>query len=137
MSVFPCSICRQRRPGKLASAYFAWFLADQSRSAWKIRYCASCAHDTLGPLLISLRQAGDSEDVFACCLCGSSAQQDSDPIYLTLYLPGKEPQEFAIQMDGACAAKFRSPITTQGERLADRGGVVRGPSSSTSVWDEL
>jgi len=40
-------------------------------------------------------------------------------------------------MDGACAAKLRIPITSQGERLEDRGGVVRGPSPSTSDWDAL
>jgi hypothetical protein len=58
-------------------------------------------------------------------------------MYLTLYLPGKEPQEIALQLDSACAARLRIPITTSGERLPDRGGVVRGPSSSTSDWDAL
>jgi NAD-dependent SIR2 family protein deacetylase len=75
--------------------------------------------------------------VFACVSCGASAETDSDPIYLTLYLPGKEPQEIALQLDSACAAKLRIPITASGERLPDRGGVVRGPSSSTSAWDAL
>lgn len=62
---------------------------------------------------------------------------DSDPMYLTLYLPGKEPMEYALQLDGACAARLRIPITESGERLPDRGGVVRGPSPSTSAWDAL
>jgi hypothetical protein len=78
-----------------------------------------------------------TSDVFACVSCGASAEIDSDPIYLTLYLPGKEPQELALQLDSACAAKLRIPITSHGDRLADRGGVVRGPSSSTSAWDAL
>lgn len=58
-------------------------------------------------------------------------------MYLTLYLPGKEPMEYALQLDGACAAKLRIPITTKGERLPDRGGLVRGPSPSASAWDAL
>ena len=137
MSVYPCSTCRQRKPGKLATAYWAWFLADGERSAWKLRYCPACAQGALLALLTSLLGSGESRNVFACISCGGSAEKDSDPIYLTLYLPGKEPMEYALQLDGACAAKLRIPITTHGERLADRGGLVRGPSPSTSAWDAL
>jgi|SRR4051794_19261911 hypothetical protein len=137
MSVFPCSVCRGRKPGKLASAYWAWFLADGSRSAWKVRYCQGCAQQHLAQLFQTLRASDGTSDVFACLSCGTDASQDSDPIYLTLYLPGKEPEEIALQLDGACAAKLRIPITTHGERLPDRGGIVRGPSPSTSAWDAL
>jgi hypothetical protein len=137
VSVFPCSVCRQRKPGKLATAYWAWFLADESRSAWKVRYCPACAEQHLSALFNQLREMDGTLSVFACVSCGASAETDSDPIYLTLYLPGKEPQEIALQLDSACAARLRIPITTSGERLPDRGGVVRGPSSSTSDWDAL
>jgi hypothetical protein len=137
VSVFPCSVCRQRKPGKLATAYWAWFLADESRSAWKVRYCPACAEQHLSELFSQLREMDGTLSVFACVSCGASAETDSDPMYLTLYLPGKEPQEIALQLDSACAAKLRIPITTSGERLPDRGGVVRGPSSSTSEWDAL
>jgi hypothetical protein len=137
VSVYPCSTCRQRKPGKLATAYWAWFLADGERSAWKLRYCPACAQDALLALLTSLQESGVSPNVFACISCGASAETDSDPIYLTLYLPGKEPMEYALQLDGACAARLRIPITTHGERLADRGGLVRGPSPSVSAWDAL
>lgn len=137
VSVYPCSMCRQRRPGKLASAYWAWFNADGERSAWKVRYCPACAADGLSTLFQTLRETAGTSDVFACVCCGASATHDSDPIYLTLYLPGKEPEEIALQLDGACAAKLRIPITEHGDRLADRGGVVRGPSPSVSAWDAL
>jgi hypothetical protein len=137
VSVFPCSICRQRKPGKLASAYWAWFNADGARSAWKLRYCPDDAVKHLQQLLRDMSQLGETSNVFACVACGVDAAEDSDPIYLTLYLPGKEPMEYALQLDSACAAKLRIPITTHGERLEDRGGVVRGPSPSTSAWDAL
>ena len=137
MSVFPCSVCRSRRPGKLASAYWAWFNADGARSAWKVRYCPECAGESLSPLFSSLREMDGTSHVFACVSCGASAEEDSDPIYLTLYLPGKEPVEYALQLDTACAAKLRIPITIHGDRLPDRGGVVRGPSLGTSAWDAL
>lgn len=137
MSVYPCSVCKGRRPGKLASAYWAWFNADGARSAWKLRYCQVCAPESLRILSEAWSRTEGTSDVFACIACGSSAETDSDPIYCTLYLPGKEPTEFALQLDAACAAKLRIPITQMGERLPDRGGVVRGPSPSTSAWDAL
>lgn len=137
VSVYPCSICRQRKPGKLASAYWAWFLPDGERNAWKLRYCPGCAADDLLTLLLALRGSDGTQEVFACLLCGASAATDSDPMYLTLYLPGKEPTEYALQLDTACASKLRAPITSSGTRLADRGSLVRGPSPSTTAWDEL
>lgn len=137
MSVFPCSVCRQRKPGKLASAYWAWFNADGGRSAWKLRYCPGCAAEALSALLKASSQLGETSDVFACIACGASAENDSDPIYLTLYLPGRETTEYALQLDSACAARLRIPITQDGTRLPDRGGVVGGPPPLTSAWDKL
>ena len=137
MSVYPCSVCGQRKPGKLASAYWAWFNADGGRSAWKLRYCPGCAADALSALLRQSLQLGESSEVFACVSCGASAEMDSDPMYVTLYVPGKEPMELALQLDAACAVKLRIPITNSGERLSDRGGLVRGPSPTTSTWDAL
>jgi hypothetical protein len=133
VSVYPCSSCKQRRPGKLASAYWAWFMADGNRSAWKSRVCASCAPDCYR-LLLQPSVAEGSTDVFACISCGQSTSADSDPIYVTLYLPKMEPQEYALQMDGACAAKARIEIQTWSERLPDRGGVVGGPPHDDTVW---
>lgn len=137
MSVYPCSVCKGRKPGKLASAYWAWFLADGSRSAWKLRYCLVCAPESLSVLLNDSPAMAADSTVFACIACGASSETDSDPIYCTLYLPGKEPMEYALQLDSACAAKLRIPIVNQGDRLPDRGGVVRGPSPSISAWDVL
>jgi hypothetical protein len=137
MSVYPCSVCRQRKPGKLASAYWAWFNADGGRVAWKMRYCPGCAVDALSTWLQGLRSQDGTSEVFACLSCGADASTDSDPIYLTLYLPGKEPTEYALQLDSACAAKLRIPITDKAERLPDRGSLVRGPSPSISAWDAL
>lgn len=137
MSVYPCSMCKARRPGKLASAYWAWFLADGARSAWKLRYCPGCAQEHLLSVLENSRLSTETQSVFGCVSCGLDTSQDSDPCYLTLYLPGKEPMEYAFQLDAACAARLRIPITQNGERLPDRGGVVRGPSPLTTAWDAL
>lgn len=137
MSIYPCSFCRQRKPGKLASAYWAWFNANGERTAWKLRYCPACAGENLQTLFKTLRDSVGTSDVFACLLCGASAEKDSDPCYLTLYLPGRDPMELALQLDAACAAKLRIPITTNGERLPDRGLLVGGPPQGVAAWDAL
>lgn len=137
MSVFPCSVCRTRRPGKMATAYWAWFNADGARAAWKQRFCASCAVEGLQALLSTLKNADLDSNVFACVSCGADASQDSDPVYLTLYVPGRDPQEYALQLDAPCAANIRTAAISGAERLADRGGLVRGPSPSASAWDAL
>lgn len=121
----------------MATAYWAWFNADGARAAWKQRFCASCAVDALQVLLSTLRNADLDSNVFACVSCGADASQDSDPVYLTLYVPGREPQEYALQLDAACAANIRTKAIAGAERLADRGGLVRGPSPLASTWDAL
>lgn len=120
MSVFPCSYCGQRVPGRLASIYSAWFLADGSRTAWKQRACAPCVTQQLRSLLA--HAADDSSAVTACPACGSDALQDLDPIYLTVYLPKQEPREFALTTDGACAVSLRLRLQERAERLPDRDG---------------
>jgi len=133
-----CSMCRHKRLGeKLSSAYWAWFKADGERIAWKLRYCLACAQDQLPVLSRAFSAAESSEDVSACLACGSETSEDLDPIYCTLYLPGKEPMEFELVLDSACAARLRIPITDNGERLPDRQGSMRGPSSSVTAWDAL
>ena len=137
MSVFPCSICKRRKPGKLASAYWAWFRTDGSRTALKLRYCLECAPEHL--LIVSevSRLTPENSNVFACVSCGADASEDSDPVYCTLYLPKKEPMEYSIQLCGACAVKLREPILTNGDPLPDRGGLVGGPPPSVTAWDAL
>jgi len=139
MSVFPCSLCRQRKPGKLANAYWAWFNADGSRSAWRVRTCPECAVEHFAILLSNSGLNPENSNVFACVSCGADASEDSAPMYCTLYLPKKEPMEYAVQLDSACALKLQATISRSAERLPDRGGVVRGPSPDTSVsaWDAL
>lgn len=133
-----CSMCRHKRLGeKLSSAYWAWFRSDGERVAWKLRYCLGCAQESLPLVGAAFRAAEQSEDVSSCLSCGTDTSQDLDPIYCTLYLPGKEPMELELALCGACAAKSRIPITDNGERLPDRQGSMRGPSSSVTAWDAL
>jgi hypothetical protein len=137
VSVYPCSVCRQRKPGKLATAYWAWFREEGDRCAYKCRYCPDCAMEALHKLLLELRGMGQVREATACISCGSDANEDAVPIYLTLYLPKKEPEEFALMLDSSCSARIQAQIMAVGDPLADRGGLVRGPSLSTRAWDEM
>lgn len=137
MSALPCSSCRQKKPGKYAAAYWAWFNADRSRSAWKQRFCAPCAVANLQKLLLTLNSVNSDSTGYECISCGADTRSDSDPVYLTLFVPGKEPTEYALTLDGPCAVSMRVQAQIGAERLPDRGGVVRGPSPSDSDWDEL
>jgi hypothetical protein len=137
MSVYPCTFCKQRKPGKLANAYWAWFKMDGERSAWRVRLCLGCAPGHLAILLSSSELTPENSNVFACVSCGADASEDSAPMYCTLYLPKKEPMEYALQLCGACAVRLQATISTSAERLPDRGGVVRGPSPDASAWDAI
>jgi hypothetical protein len=137
VSVYPCNVCKSRRPGKMASAYWAWFRTDSSRAAFKIRYCLECAQEHLSILLADSVVHPESSNVFACVSCGADASEDSEPVYCTLYLPKREPMEYALQLDGACAVKLKATISTNGDPLEDRGSGVRGPSPDISAWDKL
>jgi hypothetical protein len=137
VSRIPCSMCRRPSASKMASAYWAWFRADGERTAWKLHYCLECAAGALSVLSNASSQLTETSDVFACVACGASAETDSDPMWCTLYLPGKDRMELALQLDTACAAKLRIPITQNGSRLPDRNAQLRGPSTSTSAWDAL
>lgn len=137
MSRFPCSLCHGRVLGKIAVGYWAWFLVDGSRSAWKVRYCVECAQKNLSWLFKTSPAALTNTSLFACISCGASCEEDSDPCWLTLYVPGQEPREWELQLDAACAAKLRIPVTSSGEKLLDRTAQMRGPSSLTSAWDAL
>ena len=136
MSRFPCSMCNQRVVGKLSSAYWAWFTADEERIAWKQKLCLGCLSNHFLPTLRNVNS--DLTGPSICPACGGTSADDADPVYLVLYLPKADPREFELNTCAACAAKIRVSIVGQGERLENREAVVRGPSSQgPDPWAEL
>ena len=132
MSGYPCSSCGQRVAGRIASAYVAWIKADGERIAYKLRLCFDCVRVNFTPLFTNMRKA-DPQSLSWCPVCEKeTSPAELDPVYLTLYLPKDDPKEYAFQFHAACAARFRGPVASNGIRLADRGGRVRGPSPSES-----
>lgn len=136
VSLLPCSVCRKVKPGKLASAYWAWFNADGERIAWKMRYCLGCAPEALNVLFSALQATENESTVFDCVSCGSQVLEDSDPIFVTLFLPGQEAMEHSLQLDGACAAQLRIPITLHGTKLENRP-LESARKEAISAWSAI
>lgn len=136
MSAIPCGVCKQRKPGKLASAYWAWFDQDGGRIGWKMRTCAECAPVSLGLLLAPQSDLGSGGNP-NCTSCGASTTDDPAFVYCTLYLPKQEPSEYAVPLCEVCAGPHKEQIRSASSPLPDREGVVRGPSPATSAWDAL
>jgi hypothetical protein len=135
VSVFPCSACGQRKPGKLASVYWAWFLADNSRSAYRQRLCIDCYVEEVNEPLVDSIQHSE-----ACPFCHAVCGSDADPTYATIYLPKREPEEIVFATCGADAVTLRVAAQRGAQKLADREVGVRGPSTngtSTSAWDAI
>lgn len=118
MSMYPCGRCGRRTPGRLASLYSAWFLADGRRTAWKQRVCVECVATGLRALLASAGEASDS--LVMCPACGVDSSGSLDPIYLTVYLPKQEAREFALTTCASCAVTLRLSLQERAERLPDR-----------------
>jgi len=78
MSLFPCSLCKLRKPGKLANAYWAWFNQDGSRSAWRVRLCLGCAPGHLATLVSNSQLNPEICRSAGQCLCGQVAGDDID-----------------------------------------------------------
>lgn len=126
----PCSICAKRLPGKLATAYNAWFNANETRVAWKQRICADCLLATYVEVLQKCSE--DSTEPTTCIGCGGSLVDDLDPVFMTLYLPKSEPKEFELAVCVPCADSLKATMQQGAEPLEDRSGRRQGPSTSPS-----
>jgi len=126
VSIYPCSRCRKRYPGKLATSYNAWFADGESRVCFRQRLCVGCLGEELGEIIRS--QVELSEDAETCPACGSSnANGDLDPTFVTVYMPGREAAEFGLNTCASCAQKLRVELRQGAEAMKDRGVTVGGP----------
>lgn len=139
MSVYPCSRHGARAPGKLASVYWAWFLADGERRAYRERLCIPCFAQYVVAINIEAENAPES-----CPVCHASTAGDADPVFATVFRPGSDPEETIWNTCGVCAVEVRAPIVASGIPLEDRnlGTSGEGPrpltqASPTAAWDAM
>jgi hypothetical protein len=137
VSLLPCSCCQKRFQGKAISVSWAWWKADQTRSAYRQRLCPDCWRDILGDIEAKTRQ-----DPFLCPVCGGNPDETMDPTYATSYIP--EYGKLALEMAtcAGCAVTVRARGMAGATVLPDRQGEFGGPGpqtnlSSASVWESL
>lgn len=131
MSLYPCSACAQRKPGKYAAVYSAWFNGGNERIAQRQRFCLDCMSGTIAALI--KRQIANGDDMTICPACGEKSEGECQPVYMTIYLPKAEPLEYALPICDGCAVETREYLRNGSLPLEDRGVGVRGPSQSATL----
>jgi hypothetical protein len=133
VSLLPCSGCDKRVKGKLSTIYWAWFKADQTRSAYRQRLCADCFTAMVTQVAI---RAG--EELVMCPVCGIATMDDMDPVYADIFLPGQDKVRAEMALCAACAVGVRNNAMKGAEPLPDRGSEVGGPQppngSPNDAW---
>jgi hypothetical protein len=136
MSLYPCSACQQRVPGKLAQVYWAWNQADGVRVAYKQRLCMTDFTASVWPLAMEAQQ-----NVVACPACHVGTVDDMDPVYATIYCPGQPQVDAEMALCGPCAVEVRNRAVAGAEKLPDRQGALGGsgppPVTPADSWAAL
>lgn len=132
MSLFPCSACKERKPGKFANVTWAWWTADQQRTAWRQRLCLDCYVATIVPLQVTI----DAEPL-SCPACHSDPGDDMDPTYVTAYVPGVGPERLEMATCAPCAVGVRIRAQEGAEKLPDRLLESRGQDPGPSTMDPV
>jgi hypothetical protein len=136
VSLYPCSSCSQRVPGKLCQIYWAWFQADDVRVAYRQRLCMTCfSASVYAPMLDAMN------DLVSCPICHAGTASDMDPVYATIYIPGQPQIQSEMALCGPCAVEMRNRALVGAEKLPDRrdesGGSSPPTISAADSWAAL
>jgi hypothetical protein len=138
MSLFPCSSCHERKPGKFSSVTWAWWRADNVRTAHRQRLCVDCYIMNVAGLDSAAR-----EEPLNCPSCHTDPDDQMDPTYVTSFIPGIGPVRLELATCAPCAVEVRNRALVGAVKLDDRpaefGGQNPGPQtdSSLEVWRAL
>jgi DNA-directed RNA polymerase subunit RPC12/RpoP len=137
VSLLPCSRCKARFTGKAVSVSWAWWLADQSRVAYRQRLCPGCWKEMLSDI-----EAKVHDEPFLCPICGGSADETMDPTYCTSFIPEFGPLRLEMATCAGCAVPLRVQAQVGATRLPDRQVGFGGPGPQTNqtgagVWASL
>ena len=136
MSLYLCSACQERVPGKLSQVYWAWIRADGTRASMKQRLCMTCFCINVLPIATDALSA-----IVACPVCHAGTLDDMDPIYATVYMPGQPRMDVEMATCGPCAVEVRNRALAGAVELSDRQGALGGSSpptiSAADAWAAL
>lgn len=139
MTLVRCSSCDGRGPEKLAQVTWAWYRADQERTAYRQRLCMTCFCTNVLPLDKPLDFVGG----LTCPACGIDTEHDMDACYVTAFLPGQGKVSYELPTCASCAVDIRARAQIGAQRLENREigsrGQDLGPSTpvTRSPWAAL
>ena len=135
MSLFACSLDGLRHPGKLCTVYWAWFVADGSRVAYKQRLCVPHYAQFVLPLEVEA-----DTPTLTCPMCHASTVEDMDPTYATVCVPGAPKVNLDLPTCAPCAAHLRVRAQEGASKLPDReevaGSSLPTPLATGDAWAE-
>ena len=136
MSLYPCSACSERVPGKMSQVYWAWLRADDTRVAYKQRLCSACF---ITNVWIAASEA--MNNLVACPVCHEGTADNMDPVYATLYVPGQPRMDAEMALCPRDAVEIRNRALLGAESLQDRqsalGGSSPPPPTAADTWAAL
>lgn len=141
MSLMPCSVCKKRPRGRLATVYASFFQGSQ-RFGKRGRYCGQCAGQ-LAEYVRELKPISSDDETIEwpefCPLCGGGIADDFDPTYLTIYMPKSEAVQLVVASCGACALAARPQLVLGMDPTVDRqsAGRVEGAAAPSHVAPEF
>ncbi len=136
--IIPCGSCGRTNVGKLSSATWAWWNADNVRVAWRQNLCVDCYVTNVAVLETSTR-----ENPVDCPVCHSAPGEQLDPCYLTIFIPGVGPVRLEMATCAPCAVEVRVRAQQGSRKLEDRRasseGLEPGPQTdpALAVWKAL
>ena len=136
--IVPCGSCGRVNVGKLSSATWAWWNAENVRVAWRQNLCVECYCTNVAGLHTAVQQ-----DPLDCPVCHTAPGQQLDPTYLTIYIPGVGPNRYEFATCAPCAARVRIEGQEGARKLPDRlassGGQDPSPQTdpATAAWRAL
>lgn len=132
MSLLPCSLCKKRPRGRLATVYLAFF-NGKDRIGERGRFCGACAIQ-LAEYVRELKPLGTEDESIewpeTCPLCGTGLADDFDPTYMTIYMPKSEAVQLVVASCAHCAQVSRETLRVGMDRIPDRQAVGRAEGAS-------
>jgi hypothetical protein len=122
VSLLPCSVCKKRPRGRLATVY-ASFFQGSTRFGKRGRYCGVCVGQ-LAEYVRDLKPISTEDESIEwpenCPLCGGAIAEDFDPTYLTVYMPKSEAVQLVVASCSACAYVARPQLVLGMDPTVDR-----------------
>ncbi len=133
MVLVRCDGCLTRPQSKYNSVYLAWFDAEGTRVARKMRLCNECFNEHM----LGFVEPIDPDERLHCPSCHIDTETDYQAVYGEVYIPGYEKETIEIPFCDNCRNMFVAWAVARGVALEDRRRAEIGPSTHPSGLEVL